>query len=180
MGGVVACDTDVFPDVFDHLKITSEQFYTYAGESFEKLMEGKISAGEFWANFSDRSGKPVADELFVKFFHPRFDYGVVALIQKLGNDSSVVCGTNTFDPHYDYLAQQGYYEIFDAVFASNKIVVSKPKPDFYRHILEDMGVSPENAVFVDDMEVNVLAAEKLGIEAILFKDCDTLRERIRW
>jgi putative hydrolase of the HAD superfamily len=180
MGGVVACDTDVFPDVFDYLKVTSELFYTYAGDSFEKLMEGKISADEFWANFSDRSGQTVAEELFVKFFHPRLDQDVVAIIQKLRNDSSVVCGTNTFDPHYDYLAQQGYYEIFDAVFASNKMAVSKPKPDFYRHILEKVGVTPEDAVFVDDMAVNVLAAEKLGIEAILYKDCNTLRQRIRW
>jgi len=180
MGGVVACDTDVFPDVFDYLKVTSEKFYTYAGESLEKLMEGRITADEFWAIYSDRCGTPVAEELFGKFFRPRFDYGVVAIIQKLRNDASVVCGTNTFDVHYDYLAQQGYYEIFDAIFASNKIGVSKPKPDFYRHILEDMGVAPENSVLVDDMQVNVLAAEKLGIEAILFKDCDMLRERILW
>jgi putative hydrolase of the HAD superfamily len=180
MGGVVACDTDVFPDVFDYLKVTSAQFYTYAGESFEKLMEGRISADQFWTDFSGRGGQPVAEELFVKFFRPCLDQGVVAIIHKLRNDASVVCGTNTFDPHYDYLARQGYYEIFDAVFASNKIGVSKPKPDFYRHILEDMGVTPENAVFVDDMAVNVLAAEKLGIEAILFKNSQTLRERIRW
>lgn len=178
MGGVVACDTDVFPDVFDYLKVTPEQFYTCAGESFEKLMEGKISADEFWANFSARCGQLVAEELFVKFFRPRLDHGVVAIIQKLKNDSSVVCGTNTFDLHYDYLAQHGYYEIFDAVFASNKIGVSKPKPDFYRYILENVGARPEKAVFVDDIEVNVLAAEKLGIEAILFKDCDRLRDRI--
>ena len=180
MGEVVACDTDVFPDVFDYLKITPEQFYTYSGKSFEKLIEGKISAEEFWSNFSSRYGQPVVEELFVKFFHPRLDHGVVAIIQKLRNDSSVVCGTNTFDPHYDYLAQHGYYEIFDAVFASNKIGVSKPKPEFYQHILENTGVAPENSVFVDDVEENVLAAEKLGIAAILFKDCDTLRNQIQW
>jgi putative hydrolase of the HAD superfamily len=122
----------------------------------------------------------VIEELFVKFFRPRLDHGVLAIIRQLKNDSSVVCGTNTFDPHYDYLAQHGYYEIFDTVFASNKIGVSKPKPAFYRYILENMGIKPESAVFVEDVEVNVLAAEKLGIEAILFKDCDTLRDRIRW
>ena len=165
--------------MFDYLKITAEQFYTHAGQSFEKLLEGRISADEFWADFSARSGQTVTEELFVKFFRPRLDHGVVAIIQQLRKDSSVVCGTNTFDPHYDYLTQQGYYEIFDAVYASNKIGVSKPKPEFYRHILEDMGVKPENAVFVDDMQINVLAAKKLGIEAILFKDSQTLREQIR-
>lgn len=180
MGGVVASDTDVFPEVFDYLKVTAEQFYTSAGKSLERLMEGRISADEFWADYSDRSGQTVAEELFAKFFRPRLDHGVVAIIRGLANDACVVCGTNTFDSHYDYLAQQGFYELFDAVFASNKIGVSKPKPDFYRRILKDMGVKPEQAVFVDDMPVNVLAAEKLGIEAILFKDSQTLRKRMRW
>lgn len=180
MGGVVAYDTDVFPEVFDHLKVTAKQFYAFAGESFDKLMEGKISADKFWADFSARCGRPVVEELFIKFFRPRLDRGVVAIIRQLKKDAPVVCGTNTFDPHYDYLAQHGYYEIFDAVFASHKIGVAKPKPDFYRHILENMGVKPENTVFVDDIAVNVLAAEKLGIASILFKDCDTLRDQIRW
>jgi HAD superfamily hydrolase (TIGR01509 family) len=179
MGGVVACDTDVFPEVFDHLKVTSEQFYAFAGESFEKLIEGKISADKFWADFSARCGRPVVEELFIKFFRPRLDQAVTAIIRQLKNDASVVCGTNTFDSHYDYLAQHGYYEIFDAVFASNKIGVSKPKPDFYRHILENMGANPEDTVFVDDVAVNVLAAEELGIESILFKDSHTLHDRIR-
>ena len=178
MGEVVACNTNVFPQVFNHLKISAEQFYVWAGSSLERLMNGEISADDFWMRFSSRCGQKVEEELFAKHFNPRLDQNVVAILKQLRNRARVVCGTNTFDPHYDYLAPRGYYDLFDAVYASNKMGVSKPHPDFYRRILTAEGVTPEDAVFIDDAEVNVRAAEKLGIRSILFKDATGLRSEI--
>ena len=100
------------------------------------------------------------------------------LIKQLKGRSRVVCGTNTLDPHYDYHLSRGHYDIFDAVFASNKIGLSKPDPEFYRYILRDEGVNPENAFFVDDTEVNVLSAERMGINATLFTDSKSLSLQI--
>ena len=174
MGGVLACNTDVFPDVFGFLGITGEQFGTFAGKEMGRFLNGEITTDQFWSRFSSRYGKEIEEELFGKFFSPRLDQGVMQIIKRLKNDSRVVCGTNTFDPHYDYLSEHGYYDIFDAVFASNKIGVSKPDPDFYRYILNDEGVKPEDALFVDDSEENVSAAKKLQIKSILFTDSITL------
>lgn len=179
MGGVLAHNTDVFPDVFGFLGISGEQFDNLAGRDMERFLNGELTADEFWSNFSMRCGKKVTEELFAKFFSPRLDQGVMQIIKQLKNDSRVVCGTNTFDPHYDYLLEHGYYDIFDAVFASNKIGVSKPNPDFYRYILNDEGIKPEDALFVDDFEANVSAAEKLQIKSILFTDSQSLGRHIK-
>jgi putative hydrolase of the HAD superfamily len=170
MGGVVARNTDVFPAVVSYLDITREEFLTLAGENVEKLLNGRVSTDEFWARFSRRYGRKVEEELFGKFFHSSIDQAVMDLIKQLKGSSRVVCGTNTIDPHYDYHLSRGHYDIFDAVFASNKIGLSKPNPEFYRYILENEGVRPENAFFVDDTEVNVLSAERMGISATLFTD----------
>ena len=179
MGGVVAYNTDVFPDVFAYLGITDEQFLIFAGQDFEKLFTGKVSPDEFWRRFSARYGKTVKEELFSKFFNPKMDQGVVKIIEQLKVDSRVVCGTNTFDPHYDYLMSRGSYDIFDAVFASNKIGLSKPHPEFYTHILKKEGIEPEYAIFVDDVEENVSAASKLGITSILFTDSQFLARQLK-
>ena len=69
----------------------------------------------------------------------------------------------------------GYYDLFDAVYASNKMGMSKPHQDFYRYILSSEGVKPEDVVFIDDSEENVISAEKLGIHTIWFKDAVSLR-----
>jgi len=178
MGGVVARNTDVFPAVVSYLDITREEFLTLAGENVEKLLNGKVSTDEFWARFSRRYGREVKEELFGKFFHSSIDQEVMDLIKQLKGSSRVVCGTNTLDPHYDYHVSHGDYDIFDAVFASNKIGLSKPNPEFYRYILRNEGVRPENSFFVDDTEVNVLSAERMGINATLFTDSKSLSLQI--
>ncbi|MFX0199267.1 MAG: HAD family hydrolase [Candidatus Hodarchaeota archaeon] len=178
MGGVVARNTDVFPKVLGYLDITREEFLTFAEENVEKLFQGKISADEFWARFSQRYGRKVEEELFGRFFHSSPDQEVMDLIKQLKGSSRVVCGTNTIDPHYDYHLSRGHYDVFDAVFASNKIGLSKPNPEFYRYILENEGVRPENAFFVDDTEANVLTARKMGISASLFTDPKSLSREI--
>jgi putative hydrolase of the HAD superfamily len=179
MGGVVSRNADVFPDVFSYLNITQEEFLTFAGENMEKLMNGKVSTDEFWAQFSRRYGREVKEELFGKFFHPSIDREVIALIRQVKAHSRVVCGTNTFDPHYDHHLGRGHYAIFDTVFASNKIGLSKPDPEFYRYILKNEGVNPENTFFVDDEEANVLSAERMGIKATLFRDSKSLGLQIK-
>jgi len=178
MGGVVARNTDVFPHVLRYLDITREEFLTLAGENLEKLLQGKVSTDEFWARFSRMYGKKVEEELFGKFFHSSIDREVMDLITQLKGSSRVVCGTNTLDPHYDYHLDRGHYDIFDAVFASHKIGLSKPNPEFYRYILRNEGVNPENVFFVDDTEVNVLSAKRMGINATLFRDSKSLSLQI--
>jgi putative hydrolase of the HAD superfamily len=74
---------------------------------------------------------------------------------------------------------RGNYDIFDAVFASNKIGLSKPHPDFYRYILEKERIKPEGAIFVDDFPENVSAATKLGIASILFTDSQSLAQQLK-
>jgi putative hydrolase of the HAD superfamily len=125
MGGVVARNTDVFPKVLGYLDITREEFNRFAGEDGEQLVNGKVSTDEFWARFSRRYGREVKEELFGKFFHSSIDQEIMDLIKQLKGSSRVVCGTNTLDPHYDYHVSHGDYDIFDAVFASNKIGLSK-------------------------------------------------------
>ena len=181
MGGVLACNFNDIPVICDYLGITEEKFFVYTGKNFKKLLDGKIDSNEFWARFSLRYGKKVEEELFGKFFNPGIIQGTKDMIEQLRSksDSRVVCGTNTIDSHYYYLLNQGNYDIFDEVYASNLIGISKPDPDFYRYILKKEGINPENTVFVDDTKENILSAQKTGINSILFTDPDSLKQQIK-
>ena len=179
MGGVLCCDFNDIPVISAYLGITEENFFVCAGGNFRELLDGKINSNEFWVRFSLRYGKKVKEELFGKFFNPGIIQGTKDTIEQLRNNSRVVCGTNTIDSHYYYLLNQGSYEIFNEVYASNLMGISKPDPDFYWHILRSEGVKPEEAVFIDDTEENVLSAQKIGINSILFTDSDSLRQQIK-
>jgi putative hydrolase of the HAD superfamily len=179
MGGVLCCDFNDIPIISDYLGITEENFFIYAGENFRKLLDGKINSSEFWVRFSLRYGKKVKEELFGKFFNPGIIRETKDIIKQLKSNSRVVCGTNTIDSHYYYLLNQGDYNIFDEVYASNLMGISKPDPDFCRYILKKEGIKPENAIFVDDTEENIISAQKIGINSILFTDSDSFREQIK-
>ncbi len=62
-------------------------------------------------------------------------------------------------------------ELIDRVFDSSELGVRKPDPAIYQLALSGMGgVSPGRAVFLDDVEQNVLSARDLGIHAIQVPD----------
>jgi putative hydrolase of the HAD superfamily len=58
----------------------------------------------------------------------------------------------------------------DAVFASCYLKMRKPEHKIYRYVLEKMEVKPNEAVFIDNMKENVVAAEEVGIKSIQFID----------
>jgi putative hydrolase of the HAD superfamily len=175
MGGVASFNTDVFPDVRQHLDLSEAEFLAVASGNLEKLTIGEITTDEFWNRFSERYGKKVKEELFGKYFHPRLNPETVDLINTIKRQARVVCGTNTFDPHYHCHLALGDYDIFDAVYASNMIGRSKPNPEFFTYILETEGFKPEQAVFVDDTEMHVVGAKNVGITAFLFETAASLR-----
>jgi putative hydrolase of the HAD superfamily len=63
-------------------------------------------------------------------------------------------------------------EIFDAVLESSKLGVRKPDPRFYDLALEAVDVQPTEAVFLDDLGVNLKPARALGITTIKVGDPD--------
>ena len=61
-------------------------------------------------------------------------------------------------------------EIFDVVVDSAYVGMRKPEPEIYQLTLQRLGaVEPDRCLFVDDNEVNVEAARKLGIHAVHFQ-----------
>jgi len=58
-------------------------------------------------------------------------------------------------------------EMFDVVVDSSEVGMRKPDPSIYHHTLSLLSVEPENSVFLDDFEGNVVAARNLGINGIV-------------
>ena len=55
----------------------------------------------------------------------------------------------------------------------------KPEPAIYEHCLRGLGVAAAESLFIDDREVNVLAAQSLGIHAIQYESLDQLRKYLQ-
>lgn len=65
---------------------------------------------------------------------------------------------------------------FDVLVWSYQLRMAKPDPAIYHHVLDELGVRPEEALFLDDKLVNIEAAQAVGMQAIQFTNVEKLRE----
>lgn len=63
----------------------------------------------------------------------------------------------------------GIHELFHAIVCSAEVGIAKPDPAVYRLAAQRLDVPPEACVFVDDSEVNVQAAETVGMRGVFFR-----------
>jgi putative hydrolase of the HAD superfamily len=68
-----------------------------------------------------------------------------------------------------------WLEQFDALVWSYQLNMAKPDPRIYLHALEQLGAKPEEALFLDDKQINVDAAIALGMKSLEFSTIDRLR-----
>jgi len=61
---------------------------------------------------------------------------------------------------------------FDVVVESSVVGVRKPEPRFYELALEQLGVAATDAVFLDDLGVNLKPARAMGMHTIKVTDPD--------
>lgn len=60
--------------------------------------------------------------------------------------------------------------MFDAVIESSVIGVRKPEPEFYRRALEVMAIEAHQAVYLDDLGINLKPAKAMGMTTIKVLD----------
>ena len=53
----------------------------------------------------------------------------------------------------------------DVIFNTAEIGVAKPDPEVFQHVLVELGISAGQALFIDDLAVNVEGARAVGITA---------------
>jgi len=55
----------------------------------------------------------------------------------------------------------------------------KPEPEIYRHLIDTHKLEPEKCLFIDDRQENLDAAEKFGIQTILFRTPQALHTQLK-
>ena len=81
---------------------------------------------------------------------------------------------------FDYLVQQHrFFSHFKHLVISGAILLVKPEPAIYKHLVEKTGIVPAESVFIDDLVKNVIAARECGFNAIQFRDAASCREELR-
>lgn len=106
----------------------------------------------------------------------RIDPKMIDLILSLKKKYKVALLTN-FTSDLEHFLKDIFdvHRVFDVVVNSYDIKTKKPEPGAFHHVLNKLELKPEETVFIDDKEINVEGAKRLGMRGIVYKDFNQTR-----
>lgn len=146
--------------------------YTQSG-IFGNLEEGKITAEDFRSKLSSLTGHELTfDEckhawLGYRKDVPQRNLDLLKKLRAKGYRLILLSNTNPFMMDWALSSEfdgegSSLNDYFDALYLSYRLGIMKPAPDFFRQVLDNENILPEETFFVDDGPRNVEAAGKLG------------------
>jgi epoxide hydrolase-like predicted phosphatase len=143
-----------------------------------ELETGRLREEDFERRFAERLGLAEATDLIEAMFRGmKPSEPMVAAVRAARADGirTGLISNSWSTSHYD---RDLLAELFDAVVISGEVGLHKPQPEIYRLAAARVGVPPRQCVFVDDLRENCVAAEAVGMTAILHRDPATTVARL--
>lgn len=183
-GGVIERGLKRFPirKIARAYGLPKQEVLTSMRPALSLFRRGLISQTQFWRQVSSSVNKPTPKNS-LRFFNDNQRNGfyvyptMVRLINKLrqsGIRTAVL--SNVIKPHALITTSHGGYRYFDHVILSYQVHLEKPNPEIYRLAIKKLGVKPQECIFVDDLERNLVPAKKLKMKTVL---CNSPRKTIR-
>ncbi|NLZ77766.1 MAG: HAD-IA family hydrolase [Spirochaetales bacterium] len=173
MGNVVVKGIGISRKIANRLGVPHDQFELDYHHWIYPLMEGEVTPGQYWHHAEKVFGRRIEEDLLAVCFTPYLNDEVADTIGRLRNlGYRVVCASNTYASHWEILREMGVLSLFDALYPSHEMGLTKPSHAYFRHILEAEGIGADEAYFVDDSIEHVESARSLGIPALHYSGED--------
>jgi putative hydrolase of the HAD superfamily len=139
-------------------------------EEFERLLAARIVS---------RDGRPVSPEgllgrMFAGSAYCDPMHAAVQAARAAGLRTGLLSNSWGMDDYPRHL----FPGLFDVVVISAEVGMRKPEQRIFRHTAGLLGLTPQECVFIDDLEVNVVAAEAVGMTAVLHTEPDATVARL--
>jgi len=175
MGNVVVKNITTMEKIARHYRLPLEELLADYQKYEFPLMDGSIDSSVYWTHVEKLFGVLVKGDPLEAFFTPVLNPPMVNLIDRLRSaGKTVVAGTNTYAPHWEHIKAKGFCTMFDRIYASHEMGITKPCHQFFERIMKAEGQTAVQTFFVDDYEENVIAARALGITVLHYVDDDRM------
>ncbi len=167
----------------ERLNMTYEDLcrLVFESETGRQASLGKVATEAHWRTVARRLSQPIAaiGSLREEFFAGDvLDRRLVEFISSLRPRCRTGLLSNAWPETRQYIEQNHLAEAFDVVVISSEVGLMKPDHAIYQLALKRLEVPAQEAVFVDDTEINVEAARELGIRGILFRSASQVQAEL--
>jgi len=141
--------------------INGENFWYEEMISKEFGLDSK-KLNEYWIN------------LRRKYFD--FNKSVQNFLKNLKGEEFILASlTNTNYSQEVVRNEIGIYDFFDVNLKSTDLGIHKPNKKIYEILVKKLNLSPEEIIFIDDLNYNLEVPKEMGINTILFKNLKQLK-----
>jgi epoxide hydrolase-like predicted phosphatase len=145
-------------------------------DAFER---GQVTPTDFFQSLQkDLQLKGLTFKTFAPLWNDIFKEkpDTVSLLKRLRGHYRLAMLSNVNEMHWRHIQEKhAFMQWFDHPVASFAVGHRKPDLEIYRITLRQAGVSPSQAVFIDDVKAHVVAAQSLGIRSFHFLNAAKLR-----
>ena len=160
------------------VKQTGDDFVPYVQQTFPDLKPEEIYTPWFKADIGELTSLEVWEAIgfqgdLEKIEQEYLDTielndGFLDFIKGVSKDYKLAIISNDSSRWSEYLRKKfDINKYFDVISISGDLKIQKPDESIYRLTIEQLGVNAEDCVYVDDRETNLVAAERVGMKAIL-------------
>ena len=149
----------------------------------EDLDRGTVTFRQLHELLVDEAGLEADYETFVAAsksgYGPSID-SVETILDALVGDYqlALLSNLNAVDWAYCKAHHRALLDKVEPHFVSFRLGMIKPEPEIYRHVANELGVSPSDCLLIDDGLANVEGARLTGWDAIHFTSGEHLRHQL--
>ncbi len=171
-----------------------EQKYNISAQDFVKrkqketlnyfldTMRGKHTEDEYWAYLLEGTNWNISVDELKNIIRENINLpldGMIDLLKELKGKCKLILLSDYVKEWYEYLIQHNkQLSIFEHQYFSFDYNRLKQDAGTFDFIINDLNIKPEETLFIDDYESNVKYAQKSGINGIVFKNSNQLREEL--
>ena len=143
---------------------------------------GEIPADDHWASVMQRLKRPASEISLIReefFAGDIVDRTLVEYIRALRGKYKTGLISNAWSDLRNFVVREKFDDVFDRMIISAEVGAVKPEPKIFQIALEQFGMKPREAVFVDDFYINIEGCEKVGIKGIHFRDVESTLKQLK-
>ena len=140
-------------------------------EAAAQLSEAFSAYAHLIAAWGDRFGETISGPM----------PGVHDIVAELGEAGVPLFAITNFSADFwtpFHAQERTFFDRFRDIVVSGEVKLLKPDPAIYHLALDRFGLRAQDALFIDDRQINVDGAEAVGMRAQLFTTAKALRQRL--
>lgn len=145
------------------------------------LLNGEYTHKDVWSDYCKNVGYDIDFQILVdSFINTPLDWDMLSLVLELKTKYKIGMITdNKVDRITEILKYHNLTDLFDVVTISAECKCGKNDRKIFDLTLESLNVKPNDCVFIDNSEKNLVVPQELGIHTILFDDENRSIEEFR-